>query len=96
MTRYHWYLVKLRFVLALAGAVLVGLGPAVGAQKKAARPASLPGVQVLRDLEYVQGGHDRNRLDLYLPEKATRPLPPGTSNGMSSSRTSVRKSETSY
>jgi acetyl esterase/lipase len=47
----------------------------MGAQKKAARPASPPGVQVLQDLEYVQGGHERNRLDLYLPEKATRPLP---------------------
>ncbi len=34
-----------------------------------------PSVQVVRDLEYVPGGHERNRLDLYLPEKATRPLP---------------------
>lgn len=34
------------------------------------------GVEVLRDLEYVLGGgHERNRLDLYRPEKANRPLP---------------------
>ncbi len=64
-----------RLMLALAGAALVGLGPAAGAQKKGTGPAALEGVQVLRDLEYVQGGHERNRLDLYLPEKATRPLP---------------------
>ena len=28
------------------------------------------GVRVLRDLQYIEGGHQRNRLDLYLPEKA--------------------------
>jgi len=30
---------------------------------------NLPGVKVLRDLEYIPGGHERNKLDLYLPEK---------------------------
>ncbi|HOX58400.1 MAG TPA: alpha/beta hydrolase [Candidatus Paceibacterota bacterium] len=59
----------------MAGTTLAGIGNAAGAQKKSAGPAPLPGVQVLRDLEYVQGGHERNRLDLYLPEKAARPLP---------------------
>jgi len=29
-------------------------------------------VRVLRDLEYVPGGHERNKLDLYLPKKANR------------------------
>ena len=33
------------------------------------------GVKVLRDIPYVEGGHERNRLDLYLPEKAEGPLP---------------------
>jgi acetyl esterase/lipase len=61
------------FSVAMVG--LVSLGPAMGAQKKSVGPPSLPGVQVLRDLEYVQGGHERNRLDLCLPEKAARPLP---------------------
>lgn len=43
-------------------------------QKKSA-PRKLPaGVKALRDLEYVQGGHERNRLDLYLPE-SKKPLP---------------------
>ena len=59
---------------ALAGALLVGLGAAAGAQKTVGGTA-LEGVQVLLDLEYVQGGHERNRLDLYLPEKPVRPLP---------------------
>jgi acetyl esterase/lipase len=30
---------------------------------------ALPGVKTLRDLEYIPGGHERNKLDLYLPEK---------------------------
>ena len=34
-----------------------------------------PGVRWLRDLEYVPGGHERQKLDLYLPEKASGPLP---------------------
>lgn len=34
-----------------------------------------PGVHALRDLEYVANGHERHRLDLYLPERASSPLP---------------------
>ena len=67
-----------RLLLPLVGATLLALAPAAGAQKKDAPLLPLPpppGVEVLRDLEYDQGGHERNRLDLYLPRKATRPLP---------------------
>lgn len=60
---------------AAALVALVGRGPVMAAQKQGAGPAPLPGVRVLRDLEYIPGGHERNRLDLYLPEKAARPLP---------------------
>lgn len=35
-------------------------------------PAS---VKLLADLPYVPGGHERQKLDLYLPENATGPLP---------------------
>jgi acetyl esterase/lipase len=38
----------------------------------------LPGgaeIQVLRDLSYVENGHERNRLDLYLPAKADKASP---------------------
>jgi acetyl esterase/lipase len=50
----------------------------VDAQERAKQPAEpkLPeGVKALRDLSYVEGGHERNRLDLYLPEKAEGRLP---------------------
>jgi acetyl esterase/lipase len=33
------------------------------------------GTKVERNLEYVKDGHERNRLDLYLPEKGGGPLP---------------------
>jgi acetyl esterase/lipase len=32
-------------------------------------------VKALRDLEYVKGGHERQKLDLYLPKTATGPMP---------------------
>src|SRR3972149_557795 len=35
----------------------------------------LAGVKVLRDLEYARAGEKSLLLDLYLPEKAQRPLP---------------------
>lgn len=39
-------------------------------------PARLPaGVKVERNLDYVKDGHERNKLDLYLPEMADKPLP---------------------
>jgi acetyl esterase/lipase len=61
-------------------ALLVGLlSTAAWGQAVASRPApakaGLAGVRILRNLEYVPGGHDRNRLDLYLPEEAASPLP---------------------
>ena len=38
---------------------------------------SIPGVRILRELEYVPGGHKRNKLDLYLPaqQQKSEPLP---------------------
>jgi acetyl esterase/lipase len=33
------------------------------------------GVMVVRDLAYVPGGHERQKLDLYSPEKGEAPLP---------------------
>jgi acetyl esterase/lipase len=54
---------------ALAGAALL---PAQPPPKPADPP---PGVKALRDLAYVKDGHERQKLDLYLPEKADGPLP---------------------
>ena len=52
---------------------------AVGVAKeppKHSEPTLPPeGVRALRDLEYIAGGHEENRLDLYLPEKSAHPLP---------------------
>ncbi len=40
----------------------------------AAAPVMPPGTRVLRDLAYVSNGHERQKLDLYVPP-ATNPLP---------------------
>ncbi len=65
---------KLFFVTGLV--VLLATGFIALAQQRSKMPQRLPkGVKVFRDLEYVQGGHERNRLDLYLPEKTDRLLP---------------------
>lgn len=54
-------------------AVLLGAASVAQAQRPSAR---LPeGTKVWRDLEYVKGGHERQRLDLYAPEKANGPTP---------------------
>jgi acetyl esterase/lipase len=66
MKRQHWCSVAL--------AVLIVLSPPARSQQPA--PPSLPkGVKAHRNLEYVKDGHERNKLDLYLPEKADGPLP---------------------
>jgi acetyl esterase/lipase len=65
-------------VRLIAVLVLLGVGPVALAQKKpkaSAVPKLPEGVKVLRDLAYVTGGHERNKLDLYLPEKSDHPLP---------------------
>jgi acetyl esterase/lipase len=42
----------------------------------AQQPRAVPaGVRELRDIAYVEGGHERHKLDLYLPEKSEGPLP---------------------
>jgi acetyl esterase/lipase len=51
------------------------LGIASSSQAQGLRPNLPDGSKAHRDLEYVRGGHERQRLDLYLPEKADRPLP---------------------
>ena len=38
-------------------------------------PALPSGVKAIRNLEYVPGGHPRQKLDLYLPEKDSGSLP---------------------
>ena len=50
--------------------------PEVQASGHAVLPTELPaGMKLVKDLPYIADGHDRNKLDLYLPEKADGPLP---------------------
>src|SRR6516165_3974461 len=61
----------------LVGAV-TGVLQGQEAQRKAAPdgpPQPPPGVQALRDLEYVPRGHELQKLDLYLPEQPAGALP---------------------
>ena len=58
----------------LLAACVFWASASVWAAPAGARPLP-PGVTALRDLEYVTNGHARHHLDLYLPEKATHPLP---------------------
>ena len=43
--------------------------------KQPAVPKLSAGIKLVQDLQYVENGHERNRLDLYLPEKAEGQLP---------------------
>jgi acetyl esterase/lipase len=58
---------------ALAGVLLLGLSGAAPAQPPKGKLP--PGVKAETNIEYVKDGHERNRLDLYLPEKAAGALP---------------------
>jgi acetyl esterase/lipase len=53
--------------------VLLAVASVVAAQPP--RPRLPDGTKVHANLEYVPGGHERQRLDLYVPEKADTPLP---------------------
>lgn len=52
------------------------IGSLLSASAQTPQPPRVPpGVKAHRDLAYVAGGHERQKLDLYLPEKADGPLP---------------------
>ncbi len=59
----RWLSLALLCLLPLAGVAQPG------------RSTTPAGTKVERNLEYVKDGHERNKLDLYLPEKADAPLP---------------------
>jgi acetyl esterase/lipase len=56
---------------------LNGLALGQVAQEKAKRPPFVvpPGVKAEKDIDYVGNGEKRQMLDLYVPEKASEPLP---------------------
>lgn len=51
------------------------LSAAIALSSATVSHAQMAGVKAQRDLVYVEGGHERHKLDLYLPEKAGGPLP---------------------
>src|SRR5262249_3763894 len=60
------------------GSLAVMLAATVATPAPAAQrgKSKLPeGTKVHRNLEYVKGGHERQRLDLYVPAKADAPVP---------------------
>ena len=59
----------------IAWVALAGVAPA-GQQRQPPRQGDVPpGVKVHRDLAYVENGHERQTLDLYVPEGGRAPLP---------------------
>ena len=65
----------MRFLFpALALAWLASLTAPIGSAQSSP-PQSPSTVRAFRDLEYLPGGHERHKLDLYLPASATAPLP---------------------
>ncbi len=62
-------------ISVVVSAAMLGWMTLAAAQERTAPPKLREGVKVLRNLQYVEGGHERNRLDLYLPEKAEGRLP---------------------
>ncbi len=62
-----------RRCVLLTTSLKLGLVAPIHAQPKP--PAVPDGVKVVRDVPYVEQGHERQKLDLYLPDqKATTPL----------------------
>jgi len=66
---------KLTRILAVGLAVFLAWVNLVVSQERRAPPKLSKGAKTLRDLQYVEGGHERNRLDLCLPDKAEGRLP---------------------
>jgi acetyl esterase/lipase len=66
---------RMAWISMVISAVMFGCTSLAVAQERRQGPKLPEDVKALRNLEYVEGGHARNRLDLYLPEKAKGLLP---------------------
>src|SRR5512137_1648771 len=62
------------FALFLLAAVILSTAGAL-AQQTPETPQIPPGVQAFKDLAYVPGGHERQKLDLYVPVDGEGPFP---------------------
>ena len=61
-------ILNILFVCILCTSITLG-------QNKKPRPALPPGATLVADLSYVENGHERQKLDLYLPSDKKGPLP---------------------
>jgi acetyl esterase/lipase len=64
----------------IATVMIIGLAPSVSAQQQSAaneagKPVVPPDTKILTDLAYVENGHERQKLDLYIPGKNSGPHP---------------------
>jgi acetyl esterase/lipase len=66
---------RILLVVMLVLGFTAGRAPAQPQEQKKPFQKLPPGVRVERGLAYVPGGHERQQLDLYRPEKANTPLP---------------------
>ena len=55
--------------------IAISLAACIAANAQPPQQRVPEGVKPHRDIAYVEGGHERQKLDLYLPEKAGGPLP---------------------
>jgi acetyl esterase/lipase len=74
MNRRYW-LIGIIAALGVSALVQAADQPKPKSQRSEGKPAPQTATQIHRDLEYVAGGHARNKLDLYLPAQADHPLP---------------------
>ncbi|MDO8545713.1 MAG: alpha/beta hydrolase [Opitutaceae bacterium] len=63
-------LLALSLVTTLPPLLVAGEAPKTKGPGKGGMPPLPPGVTVRRDITYVKGGHERQKLDLYLPANA--------------------------
>jgi acetyl esterase/lipase len=67
--------VRVRWFRCAALVLAVFLAAAAGALSQTEKPRLPDGTTVHHDMEYVKDGHERNKLDLYLPGKPGGPWP---------------------
>lgn len=66
---------KWPFLLLLLSRLLMGIGSAQEGEPPGPLPPSTMGMRVCKGLPYVPHGHERQTLDIYIPENGERPLP---------------------
>ncbi len=66
---------KRTILFLLFASLLLDIAPAKGQQTFESFPQSRLGVRLYKDLAYLPNGHERQKLDLYVPENSGEPMP---------------------